>query len=139
MRQASQPSAPPTAVPSAPISVPCSTKTRMTAARDAPMDTRIAMSLCFSITIRISVATMLSAATMTMRPMVMPIATFSSHSAENRLSLVSIQSVITYPSPSASWILGSMSRTRYRSSTLTSTSVTWPASPKSRWAAPSGM
>ena len=53
------------------------------------------MSLCFSITIRISVATMLSAATITIRPMVMPIATFSSHSAENRLSFVSIQSVIT--------------------------------------------
>ena len=59
------------------------------------METRIAMSLCFSITIRIRVATMLRAATITMRPMVMAIAVFSSQSAEKRLWFISIQSVVT--------------------------------------------
>ncbi len=57
------------------------------------METRIAMSLCFSITMRISVATMLSAATMTMSPMVRAIAVFSSQSAEKRLWFIWIQSV----------------------------------------------
>ena len=82
-------------VPTAPMIVPCSMKMRMMAAREAPIETRIAMSLCFSITISTSVATMLSAATATIRPMVMPIATFSIHSAENRLWFISTQSVLT--------------------------------------------
>ncbi len=49
---------------------------------DAPIVLRIAMSRVFSITSRISDATMLSAATITMRPMPMPMAIFSSSSAE---------------------------------------------------------
>ena len=82
-------------MPTAPITVPCSMKIRMIAPREAPMETRIAMSLCFSITIRMSVATMLRAATITMRPMVMPIAVFSSQRAEKRLWFIWIQSVET--------------------------------------------
>ena len=58
------------------------------------METRIAMSLCFSITIRIRVATMLRAATMTISPMVMPMAVFSSQRAEKRLWFIWIQSVV---------------------------------------------
>ena len=37
---------------------------------------------------------MLSAATITMRPMVMPMAIFSSQRAENRLWFITIQSVV---------------------------------------------
>ena len=44
---------------------------------------------------------MLRAATITMRPMVMPMATFSSHRAENRLWFCWIQSEVEYPGPSA--------------------------------------
>ena len=51
------------------------------------------MSLCFSITIRIRVATMLRAATITMRPIVIAMAVFSSQRAEKRLWFISIQSV----------------------------------------------
>ena len=50
---------------------------------DAPIVFRMAMSRLFSITISTSEATMLSAATMMIRPMVIAIATFSSQSAEN--------------------------------------------------------
>ena len=77
--------------------VPCSMKSRMIAPREAPIETRIAMSLCFSMTIRTRVATMLSAATATISPIVIPIATFSIHSAEKRLPFISTQSVVTYP------------------------------------------
>ena len=45
----------------------------------APIVFRMAMSRCFSITSRISDATMFSAATMTMRPIVSEMAIFSSH------------------------------------------------------------
>ena len=58
------------------------------------MDTRMAMSLCFSITIRTRVATMLSAATTTIRPMVMPMAIFSIQRAEKRLWFIWTQSVV---------------------------------------------
>ena len=81
-------------MPTAPITVPCSMKMRVIAPREAPIETRIAMSLCFSMTSRIRVATMLSAATITMRPMVMPMAIFSSQSAEKRLWFIMIQSVV---------------------------------------------
>ena len=96
-------------------------KMRAIAPREAPIDTRIAMSLCFSITIRISVATMLRAATITMRPMVIAIAVFSSHRAENRLWFMSIQSWVMKPSPRAWRIDRSTSLTAYMSSTRTST------------------
>jgi len=46
------------------------------------METRIAMSLCFSITMRTRVATMFRAATATIKPIAIPIATFSIHRAE---------------------------------------------------------
>ena len=84
--------------------VPWSMKIRVTAPRDAPIETRIAMSLCFSITMRMRVATMLRAATITMRPIVMPIAIFSSHRAEKRLWLRSIQLLGMYSSPRATRI-----------------------------------
>ena len=48
----------------------------------APMVFRIAMSRCFSMTSRISDATIFSAATMTISPMVSEMAIFSSQSAE---------------------------------------------------------
>ena len=50
------------------------------------------MSRLFSITISTSEATMFSAATMTMRPMVIEIAIFSSCSAENSDWFISAQS-----------------------------------------------
>ncbi len=58
----------------------------------APIVFRIAMSRFFSITSRISEATMFSAATMTMRPIVSEIAIFSSDSAENSVPFISAQS-----------------------------------------------
>ena len=64
-------------------------KIRRMLAAELPIVFRMAMSRLFSITSRISDATMFSAATMTMRPMVIEIAIFSSHSAENRLLFVS--------------------------------------------------
>ena len=50
------------------------------------------MSRLFSITSRMSDATMLSAATITIRPMVIEIAIFSSQSAEKSDSFRSVQS-----------------------------------------------
>ena len=61
---------------------PCSMKILITRCDDVPIVFRMAMSRLFSMTSRISDATMLSAATITMRPIVMEIAIFSSHSAE---------------------------------------------------------
>ena len=52
------------------------------------------MSRFFSITSRTSEATMLSAATMTMRPMVIEMAIFSSQSAEKSDWFISIQSCV---------------------------------------------
>ena len=57
-----------------------------------PIVFRMAMSRLFSMTSRISEATMFSAATITISPMVIEIAIFSSHSAENRLLFMSLQS-----------------------------------------------
>ena len=60
--------------------------------RVAPIVFRMAMSRLFSMTSSTSDATMLSAATMTMRPMVIEIAIFSSHSAEKSELFISDQS-----------------------------------------------
>ena len=57
------------------------------------------MSRLFSITSSTSDATMLSAATMTIRPMVIEMATFSSHSAENSDWFICAQSWVTYVPP----------------------------------------
>ena len=62
---------------------PCSMKMYITLRDEAPIVFRMAMSAVFSITSSTSDATMLSAATMTMRPMVIETAIFSSHSASN--------------------------------------------------------
>ncbi len=70
----------------------------------APMVLRIAMSRCFSITSRISDATMLSAATMTIRKMVREMAIFSRPSAEKSDLFMSAQSCVTYSGPSCSGI-----------------------------------
>ena len=118
--------------------VPCSMKMRMIAPREAPIDTRIAMSLCFSITISTSVATMFSAATATIRPIVIPIAIFSIHSAENRLWFIWTQSVVMYPSPSWSRMALATRLTANMSSSRTSTSVVRSASSNSRCASASG-
>ena len=61
---------------------PCSMKIRRMLAVEVPIVFRIAMSRLFSMTSRTSEATMLSAATITIRPMVIEMAIFSSHSAE---------------------------------------------------------
>ena len=61
---------------------------------DAPIVFRMAMSRLFSITSRISDAMMLSAATMTISPIVIEIAIFSSHSAENSDRFMSAQSCV---------------------------------------------
>ena len=62
--------------------IPCSRKITITFRADAPIVLRMAMSRVFSMTSSTSEATMLSAATITISPMPMPIAIFSSHSAE---------------------------------------------------------
>ena len=54
------------------------------------------MSRLFSITSRTSDATMFSAATITMRPMVIEMAIFSSHSAEKSDRFMSDQSCVRY-------------------------------------------
>ena len=60
----------------------------------APMVFRIATSRCFSMTRRISVATMLSAATSTIRPIASETAIFSSESAEKRGLFFTVQSSV---------------------------------------------
>ena len=82
----------PTTVPITPMIVPCSRKISMMLRAEAPMVFRIAMSRVFSITSRISEATMLSAATITISPMPMPMPIFSSISAEYSSWLMSVQS-----------------------------------------------
>ena len=64
-----------------PTMTPCIMKISVTLRALAPMVFRIAMSRCFSITIRISDATMFSAATMTIRAMAREMALRSSDSA----------------------------------------------------------
>ena len=61
---------------------------------DAPIVRRMAMSRLFSMTSSTSEATMLSAATITIRPMVIEIAIFSSQSAEKSGSFRSAQSCV---------------------------------------------
>ena len=70
-------------------------KMRRMLAAELPMVFRIAMSRLFSMTSSTSEATMLSAATITMRPIVIEIAIFSSHSAENSAPFKSAQSCAT--------------------------------------------
>ena len=72
-------------MPVTPIISPCRMKIVRIRLGAVPIVLRMAMSRLFSITSRMSEATMLSAATMTMRPMVMEMAIFSMPSAENRL------------------------------------------------------
>ena len=62
------------------------------------------MSRCFSITSRISDATMFSAATITIRPMVIEIAIFSSDSAEKSDLFICGPVLVTYCAPSRSGI-----------------------------------
>ena len=85
----------PMAVPMHPMISPCSMKMYMTLRDVAPIVLRIAMSAVFSITSSTSDATMLSAATMTMRPMVIDTAIFSSHSASNSVRFIVVQSCVT--------------------------------------------
>ena len=79
-----------------PMISPCSTKILRMLAAELPIVFRIAMSRLFSITSRISDAMMFSAATMTIRPMVIEIAIFSSHSAEKSELFMSAQSCALY-------------------------------------------
>ena len=75
-----------------PMISPCIMKIAVTLLALAPIVFRMAMSRCFSITSRISDATMFSAATMTIRPMVIEIAIFSSQSAEKSDLFICAQS-----------------------------------------------
>ena len=86
------PSPAPAAVPTSPMISPCSMKMVITARLDAPMVFRIAMSRLFSITSRTSDAMMLRAATMTIRPIVIEMAIFSSQRAEYSDLFMSAQS-----------------------------------------------
>ena len=91
---------------------PCIMKIAVTLLALAPIVFRMPMSRCFSITSRISDATMLSAATMTIRPMVSEIAIFSRPSAENSDLFMSAQSWVTYCAPSRSGIDCAIARRR---------------------------
>ncbi len=74
---------------------PWSMKTAVMLAPAAPIVLRMAMSRLFSITSSTSDATMLSAATITIRPIVIEIAIFSSQSAEKSDWFISAQSCVT--------------------------------------------
>ena len=84
----------PATVPATPMISPCSMKIRRMLAVEVPIVFRIAMSRLFSITSSTSDATMLSAATITISPMVIEIAIFSSHSAEKSDLFISAQSCV---------------------------------------------
>ena len=90
-----RPAAAPTVVPIAPMINPCSMKMAVMLPAAAPIVLRMAMSRLFSITSSTSDATMLSAATMTIRPMVIEMATFSSQRAENSDWFICAQSWVT--------------------------------------------
>ena len=81
---------------------PWSMKIAITLRARAPIVFRMAMSRLFSITSRMSDATMLSAATITIRPIVIEIAIFSSQSAEKSAWFISVQSCGQVPGPSCS-------------------------------------
>ena len=70
-------------------------KIAVTLRAPAPIVFRMPISRCFSITSRMSNATIFSAATMTINPMVSGIAIFSSPSAENSDLFMSAQSCVT--------------------------------------------
>ena len=76
------PSTVPATVPTRPMVSPCSMKILRITRAGAPIVRRMAMSRLFSMTSNTSDATMLSAATMTISPIVSEIAIFSSQSAE---------------------------------------------------------
>ena len=75
-------------------------KIRRMLAVDVPIVFRIAMSLLFSMTRRTSEATMFTAATVMISPMVIEIAIFSSQSAEKSDLFICAQSCVAYSSPS---------------------------------------
>ena len=75
-----------------PMISPCIMKMVVTLLALAPMVFRIAMSRCFSITSRTSEATIFSAATMTMRPIVIETAIFSRDKAANSDRFITDQS-----------------------------------------------
>ena len=83
-----------------------------------PIVFRIAMSRCFSITSRISEATMFSAATMTMSPIVSAMAIFSSVSAEKSAWFICAQSSVKYSGPIVSSMPRATAVARKMSSTL---------------------
>ena len=84
-----------------PISNPCATNKRRTCDFRVPIESSTAMSLVFSITIMVSEIRMLSAATKTIRPMVMKVTRRSSRNARNRARFCSIQLVAMKPVPAA--------------------------------------
>ena len=95
-------------VPIKPTKTPCSMKMRRICWRRAPMETRTAMSLVFSMTIMINEIKMLSAATKTMRPMVIKVTTFSRRRARKSAWFCSIQFLEPKPCPatfSSSWAM----------------------------------
>ena len=87
-----QPPIAPTTVPTVPMTSPCSMKIRRMLAAELPIVFRIAMSRRLLHHQQDSDAMMLSAATITIRPIVIDIAIFSSHSAEKSDLFISAQS-----------------------------------------------
>ena len=91
----------PVRVPTTPITSPCSTKTARDAAGRAPIAESVPISLILSLTIRISVETMFSAATTTIRPMARNRTSFSVFSALIRSWFCSIRSMTSQSEPSS--------------------------------------
>ena len=139
IRQAAIPSAAPTPVPRVPIAAPCAMKSAMMLRRVAPMDRRMAMSRVFSVTVTIWPATMLSAATPTMKLTKSAVASFSSQKAEKSVVFRSIQLSVENPGPSVPRMPVSSSRTANMSVALASTWLASSARPVSRCASASGM
>ncbi len=99
-------------VPTAPMTRPCSMNTAMMLRDGAPIVFRMAMSGLFSITSSTSEATMFRAATITMRPIVIEIAIFSSQRAWKSARFSSAQVWLKYAVPSAAGIAAETSPAR---------------------------
>ena len=105
----------------------------------APIERRMAMSRVFSVTVTICPATMLSAATPTMKLTKSAAASFSSQKAEKSVVFISIQLSAEYPGPSVRRASASSSRTPNMSSTRASTWLASPRRPTSLCASVSGI
>ena len=110
----------PASVPMVPMTSPCNMKMRRMLAAEQPMVLRMAMSRVFSITSSTSDAMMLRAATITMRPIVIDMAIFSSQSAEKSDLFRSAQSCASYSCPRRPGIACATCAAAKKSSTFSS-------------------